>query len=123
MSRAWLRYPAHLLLLEDNLVEEELQVLIGIVDAQLLKAVEVEVLQKRAMGYETIQSYSQQNWGNRVYSEVCAHLKAIDVQDGNREGILTWVHQLVDAVGEPAEEQGIEGLGNGIPARGGRAER
>lgn len=41
MSRAWLRSPAHLLLLEDNLVEEELQVLIGIVDAQLLKAVEL----------------------------------------------------------------------------------
>lgn len=44
-----------------------------------------------------------------------AHLKAIDVQDGDGEGLLPRVHQLVDAVREPAEEQGVEGLGNGIP--------
>lgn len=45
-GRARPRSPAHLLLLEDDLVEEELQVLVGVVDAELLKAVEVEVLRE-----------------------------------------------------------------------------
>lgn len=27
-----------------------------------------------------------------------AHLEAIDVQDGDGEGLLPWVHQFVDAV-------------------------
>lgn len=35
---------AHLLLLEDDLVEKVLEVLIGVVNAQLLKAVEAQVL-------------------------------------------------------------------------------
>lgn len=47
-----------------------------------------------------------------------AHLEAVDVQDGDGEGLLPRVHQLVDAVREPAEEQGVEGLGNGIPGKG-----
>lgn len=47
-----------------------------------------------------------------------AHLKAIDVQDGDGEGLLPRVHPLVDAVREPAEEQGVESLGNGIPGEG-----
>lgn len=47
-----------------------------------------------------------------------AHLEAVDVQDGDGEGLLPRVHQLVDAVREPAEEQGVEGLGNGVPGEG-----
>lgn len=38
---------AYLLLLEDNLVEQVLKVLVGIVDAQLFKAVEAQVLPGR----------------------------------------------------------------------------
>lgn len=41
------RGPAHLLLLEDDLVEKILKVLICIVDAQLLEAVEAQVLSGR----------------------------------------------------------------------------
>lgn len=47
MGRPQLLSPAHLLLLEDDLVEEELQVLVGVIDAELLEAVEVEILQKK----------------------------------------------------------------------------
>lgn len=105
--------PAHLLLLEDDLVEEELQVLVGVVDAQLLKAVEVEVLrEKEAAMTETLQPRGD---GAKMDP---AHLEAVDVQDGDGEGLLPWVHQLVDAVGEPGEEQGVESLGNGIPGKG-----
>ena len=39
--------PAHLLLLEDDLVEKVLKVLICIVDAQLFEAVEAQVLPGR----------------------------------------------------------------------------
>lgn len=38
---------AHLFLLEDNLVEQVLKVLVGIVDAELLEAVEAQVLPGR----------------------------------------------------------------------------
>lgn len=38
---------AHLLLLEDDLIEQVLKVLVGIVDAQLFKAVEAQVLPGR----------------------------------------------------------------------------
>lgn len=38
---------AYLLLLEDDLIEQVLKVLVGIVDAQLFKAVEAQVLPGR----------------------------------------------------------------------------
>lgn len=47
-----------------------------------------------------------------------AHLEAVDVQDGDGKGLLPRVHQLVDAICEPAKEQGVESLGNGIPGKG-----
>lgn len=43
------------------------------------------------------------------------YLKAIDIQDGNGQCVLPRGHQCVDPGDEPAEEQRIQHLGDGIP--------
>lgn len=44
-----------------------------------------------------------------------AHLEAIDVQDGDRQCVLTWGDQRVDPGDEPAEQQRVQDLGDGVP--------
>ena len=43
------------------------------------------------------------------------HLEAIDVQDSDGQRALLWGHQCIDPGDEPAEEQCIQHLGDGIP--------
>lgn len=43
------------------------------------------------------------------------HLEAIDVQDGDGQHVLMWRHQGIDPGDEPAEQQCIQDLGDGIP--------
>lgn len=42
------------------------------------------------------------------------HLEAIDVQDGDGQHVLMWRHQGIDPGDEPAEQQCIQDLGDGI---------
>lgn len=44
-----------------------------------------------------------------------AHLEAIDVQDGDRQCVLTWGDQRIDPGDEPAEQQRVQDLGDGVP--------
>jgi hypothetical protein len=74
-----------LLQLEDVLGKVVLEVLVGVVDAKLLKAVLLEVL------------------------------KAEDVEDRDGRALAALEDDLVDALDEPAEEGVVEGLGKGVP--------
>lgn len=43
------------------------------------------------------------------------HLKAVDIQDGNGQSVLPWGNQRIDPRNQPAEQQCIQDLGDGIP--------
>lgn len=88
----------HLLLPENHPVEEELHVLVCIIDAKLLEAVEGQILSEHTHN-RWAQKYTQKI---TVSVHLCvpvepgSHLKSINVQDGDGEGVLARIHLSVD---------------------------
>lgn len=120
----------HLLLPEYDPVEEELQILVCIINAKLLKAVEGQILLYHTHTCTCIHKHKHMYLvTDHVLSschdycvccvtpggpEMFTHLKPIYVQYGDGEGVLARVHLSIDPVCQPVEEQRVQDLGNSI---------
>ncbi|MPC26389.1 hypothetical protein E2C01_019525 [Portunus trituberculatus] len=114
-----------LLQLEDVLIEVKLQLLIGIVDAQLLKTVLLlaDITNKIFVIHLSAIVASYVYFVHGLYSYIkkgslnthLEHFKAKDVQDGDVGLAGTLVDDVVDAPHQPGEQGGVECLGHCVP--------
>lgn len=56
----------------------------------------------------------QRNWQQHFSVYGADYLKSIDVEYGDRKGIISRVNQLVDTICQPVEQKGVHDLGNRI---------
>ena len=100
------------------MVEELLQLLVGVVDTQLLKRVQLEEEEEEGCYYTDTGVYvlNIRRLIERLWAGHLEDLKAGDVQDADEGGALPLgaVQGLVDAVDQPAEQTLVRGLGQGL---------
>ncbi len=116
----WIK-TAYLFFFENDPVEKELKVLICIIYAKLFKAVEGKVLQSTKKWNPVERNTNLQKC--RVISKpfivlakqvTVAYLKSIDIKDGDRKCFIPRINLPIYSVCKPAEQKGIQDLGNSI---------
>lgn len=73
--------------------------------------------EERGDGGRAVSREGRERWLNVLCPSpnMQPYLEAIDIQDGDGQRVLLRGHQGVDPGNEPAEEQRIQHLGDGVP--------